>query len=132
MAITATYHIAEAGFACYARRMLRKASLVVVLAILIAPGLAGCGAGRDRGPAWPEPHEREADGGESLAPRQPGAVAEIEKAEDATPGTAAPPDAPGTAGAAAALGSDRPAPEDPAHKDPDILTTEEIVIEIED
>lgn len=108
--------------------MLRKASLAVVL----ASGLAGCGAGRDRGPAWPEPHEREVDGGESLAPRQPAAVVAIEKAEDATPGTAAPPAAPGTADAAAAPGSDRPAPEDPAQKDPDVLTTEEIVIEIED
>lgn len=110
--------------------MLRKASLPVVLASVLG---SGCGAGPDRGPAWPKPHEREADGGESLAPRQPGAVAEIEKAEDASPSTPAPA-APVTSGAAAlpAAGSDRPAPEDPAQKEPDVLTTEEIVIEIED
>jgi hypothetical protein len=117
--------------------MLRRASLAGVLAASL--GLApACGAGRDPGPAWPKPHEREADGGESLAPRLPGVAAAIERAPDQTssaPGRpAAAAAAAGVAGAAAAPAprTDEPAAEAPAPKDPDVLMTEELIIEIED
>ena len=95
--------------------------------------LAGCGGGRERGPAWPKLHEREADGGESLAPRQPSSVAAIEDADDAPPAAATPAPAAGAAAPAAAPASkaERPA-EAPAPREPDVLNVEDIIIEIED
>ncbi|HWU89867.1 MAG TPA: hypothetical protein VN253_21545, partial [Kofleriaceae bacterium] len=80
---------------------------------------------------WPKLHATETDGGESLAPRQASAVAAIEDAEDATPSAAAlaapsPPAAPATSPK-----PDKAAPETPAAKD-EVITTEEIIIEIDD
>src|SRR5215211_3817128 len=108
--------------------MLRKAALAGVLIAL----LGGCGGSRDRGPAWPKPHASETDGGESLEPRQASAVAAIEDADDATPATVTP--APAAAAAPAAAPVSRPdKPADaPPPKEPDVLTTEDIIIEIED
>ena len=114
--------------------MLRKASLAGVLAT-VALGLAGCGASRERGPAWPKPHASELDGGESLSPRQASAVAAIEEAEDATPSASSSAAPAGAAPALAPGKPDKPASETPAArepKDPDVLTTEEIIIEIDD
>jgi len=108
--------------------MLRSASLVGVLVAM----LAACGGATSRGPAWPQLHAREADGGESLAPRQASSVAAIEEAVDVTSSAAAP-----AAPAAAAPASpssarpDRPA-DAPPPREPDILTTEDIIIEIDD
>ena len=101
----------------------------------LALGLAACGGSRASGPAWPKPSPSETDGGESLAPSQASSVAAIEKADDATP-TAAAADAPAaatpaaTTPAAAGARPDRSTPE--PSRDLDILTTEEIIIEVED
>jgi hypothetical protein len=108
--------------------MLRSASLVGVLAGM----LAACGGARDTGPAWPKPHASEIDGGESLAPRQASSVAAIEEASDATPSAPAPA-APAAAAPAAASSAKPDKPADaPSPKEPDVLTTEEIIIEIDD
>jgi hypothetical protein len=105
--------------------MLRSALLGVLV-------LAACGGVRESGPAWPKPHASETDGGESLAPRQASSVAAIEEASDATPSAPAPV-APAAAAPAAAPGAkpDRPA-DAPPPKEPDVFTTEEIIIEIDD
>jgi len=110
--------------------MLRLAWLVGVL----AGTLAACGGSHERGPAWPKLHASEPDGGESLAPRQPGSVAAIEEAEDATPSVSAAAPAPAAAitpAAAPAARSDRPSEAPPA-REPDVLQAEEIIIEIDD
>lgn len=109
--------------------MLGSALLVGVLAGM----LAACGGAREAGPTWPKLHAREADGGESLAPRQASSVAAIEEADDATPSAAAlaAPPAAAPAAAAPAPRTDRPA-DAPAAREPDILTTEDIIIEIDD
>jgi len=116
--------------------MFRKASrvrvLAGVLAGLLVAMLAACGGGRERGPAWPKLHEPEADGGESLEPRHASSVAAIEKAEDATPAEAAPASAGAAAASAPAAPPDDAAPEVPSTEDPEVFTTEEIVIEIEE
>src|SRR4051812_5058323 len=107
--------------------MVRSASLAGVLVGM----LAACGGARETGPAWPKLHAHEADGGESLAPRQASSVAAIEEAGDATPARAAPA-APAAAPAAApSAKADKPA-DAPAPREPDVLTTEEIIIEIDD
>ncbi len=114
--------------------MLRRVPLACVLAGL----LAACGGSPGRGPAWPAPSPSETDGGESLAPRQAGSVAAIEKAEDAKP--AAPAAEPAEEGAAEATPADAPAASSEATeateatpaREPEILTTEELIIEIED
>jgi hypothetical protein len=101
---------------------------------LLACLLAACGGSRDRGPAWPKPSPSETDGGETLEPRQASAVAAIEDAEDATPSAGAPAattTTPAATPAATPARTDRPASETPA-REPDVLTTEDIVIEIED
>lgn len=93
--------------------------------------LAACGGSHAGGPAWPKLHAAETDGGESLSPRQASTVAAIEDAEDATPSPAAlaAPAAPTTPAPAAK--PDKPASPETSPKE-EILTTEEIIIEIED
>ena len=102
----------------------------LVLAIFL---LAACSAKASSGPAWPRMTEKETDGGESLAPRaKASAVAASETADDDKPAktedkpaasTPAKPDAETT----------KPASTAPAQAPDDIvITTEEIVIEIED
>jgi len=103
---------------------------------ICAAMLAGCGgAARERGPAWPKAAASETDGGESLEPRQPSSVAAIEDADEPAPSTPAAPKevgaAPAASAPAAGARTDRPA-EAPAAREPDVLTTEDIVIEIDD
>ncbi len=105
-----------------------------LVAAALAAWLAACGGGRDRGPAWPKPSPSETDGGESLEPRQPGSVAAaIEEAEDA-PSSDVPEasEAVPSPAASPAATSDRPATDPAPDKEPDVLTTEELIIEIED
>lgn len=100
----------------------------------IAPLSAGCGHAAERAPAWPRPAASETDGGESLAPRQPGVIAAIEDGGTATPAPpagAAANDSADAAPADATPKADRPA-DAPAAREPDILSTEDIVIEIDD
>ena len=106
---------------------------MVRYALLAGMLLAACGGSRGGGPAWPGSSPADTDGGESLAPRQASAVAAIEEAEDATPSPAVAIVVPITPAApAGAAKPDKPtSPETPAPKD-DVLTTEEIIIEIED
>ncbi|HEX3757920.1 MAG TPA: hypothetical protein VHW23_04420 [Kofleriaceae bacterium] len=106
--------------------------LMLVLALAAGPLAAGstaCSTRGPAGPAWPRPAPREADGGESLAPRAAArAIAAIveddhaaERAVAATP-AAAPSPAASTAAA--------PAAATPAQDEP--LPSEEIVIEVDD
>lgn len=101
---------------------------VVALVTLVA----GCGAGRERGPAWPTRSESDVDGGESLAPRTTSVVAASETKKDApkkteetavtTEGAEKPADKPADAKATTAV----TAPSD------DVIIIDDIVIEIEE
>lgn len=88
--------------------------------------LAACSSSASAKPAWPKARPREVDGGESLAPRAAAraiaAVVEEDKPA-ATPATAA----------AAPISVDKPAAAPaPAPASDEPITTEEIIIEIED
>jgi hypothetical protein len=104
--------------------------------LLLVIALAACSA-RSTGPAWPKPREPEPgqDGGESIAPRAGATATAIEKAAEPTPKdddkpveVAAKPA--GTPADATAT----PVATPPATPQPDdvIITTEEIVIEVDD
>ncbi len=104
---------------------------LLLVALLLGSG-AGCGARGPQGLSWPKASTSETDGGESIAPRQPAvaaveAGAEVEEEEDkpasATPVSAVP--APPAAATSAAAAPAASLPEEP-------ITTEEIVIEVED
>ena len=96
--------------------------------------LAACGAKAATGPAWPKMAEREADGGESLAPRaKASAVAAASDDDDDEPAPAP------VAAKPAATAKAEPEPPKPATttaptQAPDdvVITTEELVIEIDD
>lgn len=100
----------------------------IVLAVLL---LAACGRA-SAGPAWPKMAEREADGGESLAPRaKASAVAAVSDDEDEKPAKAD--DKPAATPAKPDAETTKPASTTPTQAPEDIvITTEEIVIEIED
>ena len=105
--------------------------LVFALFIL----LSACGAKRSSGPAWPKMTEKESDGGESIAPR-PGAsaVAAVEASADAKSDDDKPADTK-PAEKTDDEDGDEDASEAAASPDLDrelIITTDEIVIEIED
>jgi hypothetical protein len=110
---------------------MRLGQVALVLAVCSS---CTASAQASRRPAWPKPAAREVDGGESLAPRAAArAIAAI--AEDDRPADKAAVDKPVPAAAAGSAGSavDKPAAglsALPASDDP--ITTEEIVIEIED
>ncbi len=90
---------------------------------------AGCaGARRGDGLEWPALHAREADGGESLAPRpKTQSAAAVASSEDHTPAVVA--DVPAVPAVAAAVpGGAAPtltAPED-------VITTEDVVIQVDE
>jgi hypothetical protein len=100
--------------------------------LLLALALIGCGNAKASGPKWPEPSTTAEDGGESIAPR-PSATyavvaekaAETEEAKPTPTATEAKP--------AAAATDDKPAatPTTTAPAE-EVITTEEIVIEIDD
>jgi len=100
--------------------------------ILLVLAVSACTHSAATGPAWPKAHASDDDGGESLAPRDPAksiAVA-AEEPEEAKPAptpapAAAPPPAPVTEGGAPAAAPAAAQPED-------VITTEEIVIEVGD
>ena len=104
----------------------------VMLLLALAACSTACSARRPAGPAWPRPAAREADGGESLAPRAAArAIAAIveedhpaERAAADKPAAPAPA-VPAAAPAPAAATAPAPAPDEP-------LPAEEIVIEIDD
>ncbi|MBA3818774.1 MAG: hypothetical protein H0X17_07775 [Deltaproteobacteria bacterium] len=109
---------------------MRSVSVFVISLLLTA----ACGGASAAKPAWPKQTEPDDDGGESLAPRRE-AVATVDQADDA--------DKPAVADKPAATPTEKPAaakpdeakPETPATPTPAediVITTEEIVIEIED
>lgn len=92
--------------------------------------VAACGAGRSSGPAWPKPQPSETDGGESLAPHQASSVAAVEAA-DSDPKASEPAAAAEKKPEKTEKPAEKPA-EPAAPKEPEVIMTEEIVIEIED
>jgi hypothetical protein len=111
----------------YALAMRRFAFLVLV---------AGCGAHGATGPAWPKSAgtervgEAKDDGGESLAPRQPAAVAAIESSGDDDAPAAAPAPTEIKPAVSAAVGGVAPTDAKPADPDTPVMLDfeEEIII----
>ena len=101
-----------------------------MLRVVIAVSLVACSS-HARGPAWPKQTVKEADGGESLEPRTPAAIAAIEETDDTpvvldkveTKSDKA--DKPKDATPETPKGTAHTVPEEP-------ITTEDIVIEIDD
>jgi len=111
--------------------MLRAAIIVG----LLASSIGACGA-RASGPAWPEQTVSEEDGGESLAPRAPDTVAAaLEDSEDEAEDKSDKSDKDKDKPESDQLAPDAE-PETPKGTTPvvpeDVITTEDIVIEIED
>jgi hypothetical protein len=101
--------------------------------LLLAVGLvAGCASHVTSGPAWPKRSEPASDGGESIAPRESRPVeAAIEKADDEPKPAAAPVTAPAAVTPTKDLGA-APAVAPPAGPVEETITTEDIVIEVDD
>ena len=92
----------------------------------LAAGCAGAGSGDSL--KWPQPHAREADGGESLEPRpKTQSAAAVASSEDHTPVVIA--DVPAAPAAAAAIPATA-APTVTAAEE--VITTEDIVIEVDE
>lgn len=104
-----------------------------MLVLALATCSMACSGRGPAGPAWPKPATRDADGGESLAPRA-AARAIAARVEDDRPAEHAvadkPAAAPVPAASAAPAVSAAPAAATPAQDEP--LPTEEIVIEVDD
>jgi hypothetical protein len=104
------------------------------LALAVFLLAAACGAKPASGPAWPKMSERETDGGESIEPRAgASAIAAAAAADDADDddkdaviAPADPTDAKPETPKAATPGTPAPPPDDI------VITTEEIVIEVDD
>jgi hypothetical protein len=101
------------------------------LVLVIVSACAGSAA---HGPAWPKPHDQEADGGESLAPHVASQVAAIgitkDEDDEGKPATATT----GAGSAATTAVTATPAATTPATQTPtdETINTEEIIIEIDD
>ncbi|MBS1124149.1 MAG: hypothetical protein H6Q90_6377 [Deltaproteobacteria bacterium] len=106
--------------------MLRAALLV---GLIVLPVSSACAGGSSRTPRWPKSHVAETDGGESLAPRQASSIAAIEKSavveivEDKPAARAEKPAEATTAAAPTVV---------VVPLTNDVITTEDIVIEIDD
>jgi len=96
----------------------------VLSAVLLT---AACGGRSTAGPAWPKQTDKEVDGGESLEPRTASTVAAVE--DDAPAVEAKPAEKPAETPAAAEVKPSTPTPTPPPEEP---VTTEEIVIEVED
>jgi hypothetical protein len=101
--------------------------------LVVAVGLlVGCTHPVSTGPAWPKASKQDKDGGESLAPHESKQMAvALEKEDDAPAAVAKPkPDAP-----AIVPTGDAPVPTAAVVPGPaveDVITTEDIIIEIDD
>ncbi len=105
------------------------------LALALVTVLAACGGRAAQGPAWPEMAEREEDGGESLAPRQPAAISIADKdADDDKPAPAKPAAEAAKPAAAkpAAETTEVPLPAPTITVEEDAIEIDGIVIEIEE
>ena len=99
--------------------------------MLLVVALVGCGRSKASGPAWPEASKTADDGGESIAPRPTATYAAVaEKASEPEPDKA---DA-APAATPAATTEDKPAatPAATVTAPEEVITTEEIIIEIDD
>jgi hypothetical protein len=100
--------------------------------------VAACGARTASGPAWPKSADKEIDGGESLEPRTPAASVvtgkdddDKDKGKDKTE-VAKATDKPATGDKPATTNAAQPSVGEPRPVDDVIITTEEIVIEIDE
>jgi hypothetical protein len=98
---------------------------------LVLVFVLGCAGSSAHGPAWPKQHDKQADGGESLAPHVSSQVAAIgiTKDDDDEGKPAAVTPAPAAAAAATATPAVTPPTQTPADE---TINTEEIIIEIDD
>ena len=101
----------------------------LVAGVIIAALLAACAGRASSAPAWPKLSEKEVDGGESLEPRTIAAIPEKDDDEEAVVEDK-PVEKPAEATAPAEDKAETP--ETPAAPPDEIITTEEIVIEVED
>ncbi len=100
----------------------------LVGSLLLATSAAACSGARAGEPAWPKSHVAEVDGGESLAPRPKTQIAAaVAISDDKTPAVVEAPVVPVVAPApgSAAVIPTTVAPED-------VITTEEMVIEVDE
>lgn len=103
-----------------------------VLCLLLAiASLSACASRGPSGPAWPKPHDGDGDGGESLAPRLARSFEPTPRLDDGDdhPVAVVPPAAPAvpaTAPSAPAAAAAAPPGE------PQVIETDEIVIEVDD
>jgi hypothetical protein len=100
--------------------------------LLLALALMSCGNAKASGPKWPEPSKTAEDGGESIEPR-PSATYAVVAEKAAEPEEAKPAAATAEAKAAPAASDGKPAttPTTTAPAE-EVITTEEIIIEIDD
>jgi len=92
----------------------------------------GCSGGRGHDPAWPKLTVKDTDGGESLAPRTATTVSASERSTDTSDSKPEPSESKAAAPEKPAS-SDTPASSAPEKSSPDEpITTEDIVIEIDD
>lgn len=96
--------------------------------VVLAALLVACGGSGSRTPAWPKASAHGTDGGESLAPRVASSVAAIEQADEIKPEDkpVVKPDAP----VETSVGVKPVVPA--VTKPDDVITTEDIIIEIDD
>jgi len=101
----------------------------LVAGLLIAVLAAACSGRSTSGPAWPKSSEKELDGGESLAPHVASSVAPPEEAKEPVV-EEKPAEKPEEKPATPEVKPATPATPPPVAEQP--VTTEEIVIEVED
>jgi hypothetical protein len=101
--------------------------------VLVLVVVSACAGSAAHGPAWPKQHDKEADGGESLAPHVASQVAAIgiTKDDDDTgkPAAATPASPAAATGAATTTPVVTPSAQTPTDE---TINTEEIIIEIDD
>jgi hypothetical protein len=100
--------------------------------LLLVVALVGCTHATSSGPAWPKERTTAGDGGESIAPRESAKSVEvaIETADDTDKPADKPDDKPAEKPAPVTEGGAPAAPAAAATED--VITTEEIVIEVGD
>jgi hypothetical protein len=98
--------------------------------LFVVTALVGCAPRVGDGPAWPRQHFTDADGGESISPHQPRqTVVAAPRVEEAKPAVAKPTIVPAATPAVEAL---PPVISPTAQPTEETITTEDIIIEIDD
>jgi len=108
----------------------------VLFAIALAASSAACASHPVTGPAWPRTADRESDGGESLAPRAAAraiaAISEDDRVADRAADKPAAAASSAAASASASSAAETPAVSGSVSVSDEALTTEEIVIEVDE